>query len=69
MAKTLSNKFDSFQLISLILLIGYLCLGFVPNLQAVDKIAPQWVGMTLLICYALLFFSIIENQLKKLFPK
>ena len=48
MAKTHLNKFHSFQLLSPILIIGYLCLGFIPNLQAVDKIAPQWLGMTLI---------------------
>ena len=48
MAKNQSHKFDLLQLLSPIILIGYLCLGFVPNLQAVDKIAPQWVGMTLI---------------------
>jgi len=56
MAKNLSIKFDLFQLLSPILLIGYLCLGFVPNLQAVDKIAPQWVGMTLLNLLSLAVF-------------
>jgi len=48
MTKKLPPSFDSFPFFSTVLLIAYLCLGFVPNLQAVDKIAPQWVGMTLL---------------------
>ena len=26
----------------------YLCVGFIPNLGAVDKIAPQWLAMGLL---------------------
>ena len=56
MAKILSNKFESFQLLSPILLIGYLCLGFVPNLQAVDKIAPQSVEMTFLNLLSLAIF-------------
>jgi len=48
MVKNRTNTFDSFQFFSPVILIGYLCLGFVPNLSAVDKIAPQWIGMTLL---------------------
>jgi len=69
MAKTLSNKFDSFQLLSLILLIGYLCLGFVPNLQAVDKIAPQWVGMTLLNLLSLAIFFYYRKSIKEIIFK
>ena len=28
-----------------LLLTLYLCLGFIPNFGAVDKIAPQWLAM------------------------
>ena len=69
MAKNLSNKFDSFQLLSPILLIGYLSLGFVPNLQAVDKIAPQWVGMTLLNLLSLAVFIYSRKSIKKTISK
>ena len=33
--------------ISILLLTGYLCIGFIPNWEAVDKIAPQWLIMSL----------------------
>ena len=69
MAKNLSNKFDSFQLLSPILLIGYLSLGFVPNLQAVDKIAPQWVGMTLLNLISLAVFFYSRKSIKEAISK
>jgi len=69
MAKNLSNKFDSFQLLSPILLIGYLSLGFVPNLQAVDKIAPQWVGMTLLNLLSLAVFFYYRKTIKEIISK
>ena len=65
MAKNLSNKFNSFQLLSPILLVGYLSLGFVPNLQAVDKIAPQWVGMTLLNLLSFAVFLYFRNSIKE----
>lgn len=54
MPKKQLSKLDSFQLFSSMLIIGYLCIGFIPNLEAVDKIAPQWVGMSLLNLVSLL---------------
>ena len=27
-----------------LILIAYLCIGFVPNLNAIDRIAPQWLA-------------------------
>ena len=69
MPKNLSNKFSIFQLLSPILIIGYLCLGFVPNLQAVDKIAPQWVGMTLLNLLSLAVFFYFRSLVKEKISK
>jgi len=65
MVKNRTNTFDSFQFFSPILLIGYLCLGFVPNLSAVDKIAPQWVGMTLLNLVILFVIFYFRGSLKQ----
>ena len=31
-----------------LIIIAYLGLGFVPNLNAIDRIAPQWLGMAIL---------------------
>ncbi len=56
MSKYKSSRDNSFQIISPILLTGYLCLGFIPNLEAVDKIAPQWVCMTLLNLLSIVIF-------------
>ena len=55
-----------------IIIICYLSIGFIPNLSAVDKIAPQWLAMTILNGISILFllnnrksFSIsISNTLK-----
>jgi O-antigen ligase/tetratricopeptide (TPR) repeat protein len=69
MVKNQSNKFDSFRLLSPILLIGYLCLGFVPNLQAVDKIAPQWVGMTVLNLVSFSVFFYFKKSIKEIISK
>ena len=56
MPKKQLPKLDSFELFSSIIIIAYLCIGFIPNLEAVDKIAPQWVGMSLLNLVSLVTF-------------
>ena len=65
MAKKTSQSFNSFSFFSPLLLIGYLCLGFVPNLQAVDKIAPQWVGMNFINLLSLAVFIYFRNSIKE----
>ena len=69
MAKNQSSKFDLLPLLSPIILIGYLCLGFVPNLQAVDKIAPQWVAMTLINLVSLTVFIYQRKLIKQTISK
>ncbi len=48
-----SNFFPS------LFIIGFLLVGFVPNLEAVDKIAPQWLYLSILnlICGLFLFMN------------
>ena len=43
----------------------YLSIGFIPNLNAVDKIAPQWIFMTILNGVGLVFVA--YNQLFSIF--
>ncbi len=56
MAKATPQNFDSINFIGPLMLILYLCIGFIPNLEAVDKIAPQWLGMSLLNLISVLYF-------------
>ncbi|MFL2603710.1 MAG: O-antigen ligase family protein [Flavobacteriaceae bacterium] len=56
MAKYSFQKTNSLNVISYILLLSYLCIGFIPNLKAVDKIAPQWLVMSLFNIISLIFF-------------
>lgn len=65
MAKKQTPNLDTFQLFPPILLILYLCIGFIPNLQAVDKIAPQWLAMTGLNIASLLTFFFYRKKLSK----
>ena len=60
------NSFSSLELISPIILTLYLCIGFIPNLGAVDKIAPQWFVMTILNLISLFIFFYHRNILNKL---
>ena len=46
-------------------LIFYLCLGFIPNLQAVDKIAPQWLIMGLLNLTSLIYVTYFREKYSK----
>ena len=45
------------SIISGILIICYLSIGFIPNLSAVDKIAPQWLFMAIINGLSILFIS------------
>ena len=48
MAQSKTSSFNATSVFSGVFLILYLCLGFVPNLEAVDKIAPQWLALAIL---------------------
>ena len=53
------NKLDTSNLIPSIFVLGFLCVGFIPNWEAVDKIAPQWLYLSILnlSCGLYLFFN------------
>ena len=52
---------DYFNFIPSILIIAFLSVGFVPNLEAVDKIAPQWLYLSLLN-FSCSIFLFINNR-------
>ena len=55
MPKNTSQNIDTSNFIPSFFLIAYLCLGFVPNWEAVDKIAPQWLLMGVVNTLAVLY--------------
>ena len=63
MAKTPPPSFDSINFIAPLMLIAYLCIGFIPNWEAVDKIAPQWLVMSGLNFLSILFFTYNRSSL------
>ena len=50
----------NFPIYESVFLILYLCIGFIQNFQAVDKVAPQWLFMACLNFLSGIF--IIKNQ-------
>ena len=65
MSKRVASKSDTLNIIAPLILFFYLCIGFIPNWQAVDKIAPQWVGMTLLNLVSLSVLFYYRDSLKQ----
>ena len=52
-----NNPNITVQLITGGMIVLYLCIGFIPNLGAVDKIAPQWLSLSILNLLSLLIIS------------
>ena len=62
MSKKRTKNIDTSNFIPSLFLIAYLCLGFVPNWEAVDKIAPQWLFMSLLNTVSIVYILYFRNQ-------
>ena len=63
MSKRRLTKSDSLAFMAPLLIILYLCIGFIPNWQAVDKIAPQWLVMSILNLGSLSYFINIRKSI------
>ena len=63
MPKNSFQNLNTSNFIPSFFLIAYLCLGFVPNWDAVDKIAPQWLLMNLLNVISLGYILYFRNKL------
>ena len=63
MSKRRPTKSDSLAFMAPLLLILYLCIGFIPNWQAVDKIAPQWLIMSILNLISLSYLINIRKSI------
>ena len=61
MAKTApkTKTLDTSNFVPSLFILTFLLVGFIPNLQAVDKIAPQWLFLSFvnLLCGAYLFYK------------
>jgi len=57
------------NLIPFILIVSYLCIGFVPNWQAVDKIAPQWLTLGIINLASTLYVLFRSGDFEYKIPK
>ena len=61
MAKSPSKQasLDTSNFFPSLFIISFLLVGFIPNIEAVDKIAPQWLYLSILnfLCGLFLFFN------------
>ena len=56
------KKLDTSNFIPSIFIIGFMCVGFIPNWEAVDKIAPQWLYLSILnLCIGVYLFLNRKN--------
>ena len=63
------NTLETSNLLPSIFIIGFLCVGFIPNWDAVDKMAPQWLYLSLLnLCCGIYLFvnlKIFKDRITK----
>ena len=64
-----ASKLTTENIFPFLLIVGYLCIGFVPNLDAVDKIAPQWLGMSYLNLTSTLYLLYRAKSFQQKIPK
>ena len=50
-----------------ILLVLYLIVGMVPNLEAIDKVVTQWLYLNILNTISLIFLIFKGHEIKKYF--
>ena len=60
------QNLDTKNFIPSILIIAYLLVGFIPNIGAVDKIAPQWVYLTVINIVSSIYLFSKRNQFKEI---
>ena len=64
MAKKKPTNNWNHQFLNVSFIISYLCIGFIPNLGAVDKIAPQWLVLSCINLLASLYFIVYYKKIK-----
>ena len=64
MVKATPTPSSASQFLSGSLIVLYLCIGFVPNWGAVDKIAPQWLVLSCVNLLASLYVLVHYNKFK-----
>ncbi|MBN09289.1 MAG: hypothetical protein CMC79_02815 [Flavobacteriaceae bacterium] len=60
------SDIDTSNFIPSILIIAYLLVGFVPNMEAVDKVSPQWVYMNIVNIFSSIYLFVNRNNFQKI---
>jgi hypothetical protein len=60
---------DTKNFIPSILIIAFLLVGFVPNLQAVDKVSPQWVYFTVVNILSAIYLFLNRDRFEVVVKK
>ncbi|MGB2313445.1 MAG: hypothetical protein ACPH4K_08485, partial [Flavobacteriaceae bacterium] len=58
---------DTSNFLPSLFIIGFLLVGFVPNIEAVDKIAPQWLYLSILNLFCGLFLFMNRKSFRERF--
>ena len=58
------TSLDTSNFLPSLFIIGFLLVGFVPNIEAVDKIAPQWLYLSILNLFCGLFLFMNRKSFK-----
>tara|TARA_B100001175_G_C19504736_1_gene640210 strand:+ start:349 stop:2694 length:2346 start_codon:yes stop_codon:yes gene_type:complete len=61
-----SSNLNMLNFVSSLLIIAYVFVGFVPNLGAVDKVAPQWVYLSLINIVSSVFVFTNRKQFEEI---
>ncbi len=61
-----SKSIETKNFIPSLLIIAFLLVGFVPNIEAVDKVAPQWVYLTVINIISSIYLFFKRNEYEKI---
>ena len=65
MVQSQQSKNKSINIVAPLILALYLSIGFIPNWEAVDRIAPQWLVMSFVNLISVSFFIYHRKSLKR----
>lgn len=61
-----SSNLNTLNFVPSLLIIAYVFVGFVPNLDAVDKVSPQWVYLSIINIVSSVFVFFNRKQFEKI---
>ena len=61
-----NQRIETKNFVPSLLIIAFLLVGFVPNIEAVDKVAPQWVYLTVINIISSIYLFFNRNEYEKI---